>query len=240
MVVLLLVLGAHLTLRSGLRPLQAVADTARDTTRGRRDRRVPVGGPRTELGAVAVALNDAFDARDRTEQLVRTFVSDASHELRTPLSGIHGWADLYLSGGLDDWDGVDAAMRRIRDETTRMSVLVEQMLVRHTPTGTDVWIHAWHEEGEVVLRVRDSGPGLGDTARAHAFDRFWRADMSRSTSGSGLGLAIVGDTVRAHRGSVQLHDAPGGGLDVVVRLPAAPNRAGPRAGRRARAPWPVR
>ncbi len=294
-VVLLLVLGAHLALRRGLRPLQAVADTARDISRGRRVRRVPVGSPRTELGAVALDPNDAFDARDRTEQLVRSFVSDASHELRTPLSSIHGWADLYLSGGIDDWDGVDTAMRRIRGETTRMSALVEQLLalarldaqeeiafelvdlallcadvladapvtapehhlvssadgpvvvsgdpqalrrvvrnlvdnaVRHTPAGTSVHVHAWPEQDDVVLRVRDSGPGLSATARARAFDRFWRADTSRTAPGSSLGLAIVGDTVRAHGGSVQLRDGPGGGLDVLIHLAATATDGSRRA-----------
>jgi signal transduction histidine kinase len=52
--------------------------------------------------------------------------------------------------------------------------------------------------------------------RARAFDRFWRAGSG--AGGSGLGLAIVRRLVEADEGEVELEDAPGGGLDAVVRL----------------------
>ena len=61
--------------------------------------------------------------------------------------------------------------------------------------------------------------------RRRAFDRFWRAGPPGS--GTGLGLAIVHRLVTADGGSIELLDAPGGGLDAVVRLrravPARPN-----------------
>jgi signal transduction histidine kinase len=53
--------------------------------------------------------------------------------------------------------------------------------------------------------------------RARAFDRFWRG--SSAGTGTGLGLAIVGRLVTADGGTVELRDAEGGGLDVVIRLP---------------------
>jgi signal transduction histidine kinase len=53
--------------------------------------------------------------------------------------------------------------------------------------------------------------------RARAFDRFWRG--SSADTGTGLGLAIVGRLVTADGGTVELRDAEGGGLDVVIRLP---------------------
>lgn len=69
------------------------------------------------------------------------------------------------------------------------------------------------------LAVRDDGPGMTDDDKRRAFDRFWRG---RETSGSGLGLAIVRRLVELDGGTVSLADAPGGGLEVVIRYPRLP------------------
>jgi signal transduction histidine kinase len=74
-----------------------------------------------------------------------------------------------------------------------------------------------------TVHVIDQGPGLTAEQRARAFDRFWRADESRSGFGStGLGLSIVEKFVRADGGSIELLDAPQHGLDVAITLPRAP------------------
>ena len=75
--------------------------------------------------------------------------------------------------------------------------------------------------GRVRIAVTDSGPGMGDDEKAHAFDRFWRSPTSEPGAGSGLGLAIVQRLVGSARGTVRLEDAPDGpGLRAVVELPA--------------------
>lgn len=76
---------------------------------------------------------------------------------------------------------------------------------------------------EVVLTVDDDGRGVPVEQRGRVFERFVRLDegRARDAGGSGLGLAIVHDVVRAHRGSVAVSDAPGGGARFVVRLPAS-------------------
>lgn len=72
-----------------------------------------------------------------------------------------------------------------------------------------------------VVHVSDQGPGLTDDQRAHAFDRFWRAEAGRSElGGSGLGLAIVSKLAEADRGRAELRAAPSGGIDAVVLLPS--------------------
>ena len=68
----------------------------------------------------------------------------------------------------------------------------------------------------VELHVTDQGPGLTAEQRERAFDRFWRAGSGEG--GSGLGLAIVRRLVAADDGEVELREAPGGGIDAVVRL----------------------
>jgi signal transduction histidine kinase len=77
--------------------------------------------------------------------------------------------------------------------------------------------------GDVVdVHVVDAGPGLGDEERTRAFDRFWRAGRDGGTlGGSGLGLAIVQKLVRIDGGTVELRQAPTGGIDAVVTYPLA-------------------
>lgn len=208
---LIVVLGvalARLVLTTGLRPLRAVADTAREIGRGDLRRRVPVGDPRTEIGTVATALNEAFDQRERSEALTRTFVADASHELRTPLSAVHGWADLYLNDGITDWDGVDEAMRRIRTESTRMGALVEQLLTLARLDAHQPLARAAVDLGRVCADVLDS---LRVTAAHHRLTL--TADEEVTVTGDATALRqvvqnLVGNAVR--------HTPPGTAVEVRV------------------------
>ena len=127
-ILLLAIGGVFMLLGIGLRPLVRVARTAEEISRGDLTRRIPVDEPGSEIGAVSIALNDAFDKVEQSEVRMRGFVADASHELRTPLTTIRGWADLYLSNGIREWSEVDLAMTRIRTESDRMTDLVEQLL----------------------------------------------------------------------------------------------------------------
>lgn len=76
------------------------------------------------------------------------------------------------------------------------------------------------------IKVRDHGPGIKGADRAKIFERFYRADTSRTreTGGTGLGLSIVAAVIEQHGGTVSLEDTPGGGATFVVSLPgfAAP------------------
>jgi signal transduction histidine kinase len=85
-----------------------------------------------------------------------------------------------------------------------------------------ITIEAVATDKTVELHVRDNGPGMTAEQRERAVDRFWRAGPPGS--GTGLGLAIVNRLVSADRGTVELREADGGGLDVVLRLPAAADR----------------
>lgn len=79
---------------------------------------------------------------------------------------------------------------------------------------------------EVVIAIADHGKGMTAEQRAHAFERFYRADPSRSRDdgGAGLGLALASSLTRAQSGEMTLRDTAGGGLTVEIRLEAA--RAG--------------
>jgi two-component system OmpR family sensor kinase len=107
--------------------------------------------------------------------------------------------------------------------------------VQHTLPGTPVTVTVSFQDGEVVIAVRDEGDGIAPEHLPHVFERFYRADPSRSRDAggsSGLGLAIVEAIVTAHGGTVGVTSAPGQGTTVRVTLPATGLPDGPdRSGR---------
>jgi signal transduction histidine kinase len=84
----------------------------------------------------------------------------------------------------------------------------------------DVTLSAEGCDGRVELHVRDRGPGFAEDFLPVAFERFTRADEARSRGGTGLGLAITAAIATAHGGTAHAANAPGGGADVWVDLPA--------------------
>ncbi|MCX5263905.1 cell wall metabolism sensor histidine kinase WalK [Streptomyces sp. NBC_00199] len=96
--------------------------------------------------------------------------------------------------------------------------------VRHTPADGTVTLTARGDGDRVVLEVADTGTGIAPGDLPHVFERFWRAEKSRSrrTGGSGLGLPIVRQLTDAHGGTVEAASTPGEGSVFTLRLPAAP------------------
>ncbi|MFD5389263.1 sensor histidine kinase [Streptomyces sp. NPDC127074] len=93
--------------------------------------------------------------------------------------------------------------------------------LRYTPPGGAVRLAARRDGEQVQITVSDTGTGIAEQDLPHVFDRFWRADRSRTrdTGGSGLGLAIVHNLVRAHHGSITVHSTIGQGTTFIIRLP---------------------
>jgi two-component system OmpR family sensor kinase len=92
----------------------------------------------------------------------------------------------------------------------------------HTPPRTPVQVTVERVDEHVRLTVSDEGLGVAAVDRPRVFERFSRADRSRSRErgGAGLGLSIVAAVVAAHGGVVTVTDAPSGGAAFVVELPA--------------------
>lgn len=93
----------------------------------------------------------------------------------------------------------------------------------HTPPGTRAMISVADGGDHAVIDVSDTGPGFPAAEIERVFERFYRADPSRSrrSGGSGLGLSIVEAIVVAHGGTVTASNAPHGGARVTVTLPRA-------------------
>jgi two-component system OmpR family sensor kinase len=128
--------GSWLILRRGLRPLEQMATSARSITAGDLSQRVEPSEDKTEVGQLGLALNtmlgeieEAFMEREATERRLRQFLADASHELRTPLTSIQGFAELFRLGADQDHVNLEVILRRIEEESARMKVLVEDLLL---------------------------------------------------------------------------------------------------------------
>jgi two-component system OmpR family sensor kinase len=300
--------------RFSLRPLRRVATTAAQVADLPLESGVvslPAGvpdtDPDTETGQVGLAFNrmlghveTALRKRAASESRLRRFAADASHELRTPLAAIRGYAELALRHPGSSPNEVTHALGRVLSESTRMSVLVDDLLLlarldagrplnsepvemtrlaieatsdarvarpghrwilelpddpvltlgdehrlhqvlgnllsnagRHTPDGTTVTVGVSGRlpDGEpgtgaqsvargtlppapqLVLTVTNNGPGIPADLLPDLFERFTRADTSRShaknASSTGLGLAIVDAVVTAHHGAVLVTSRPG-------------------------------
>ena len=94
--------------------------------------------------------------------------------------------------------------------------------VKHTPPGGTVSVGLARENSHFALSVADTGEGIPEAARPHVFERFYRADKSRSRAegGAGLGLSIARWVAEAHGGSLELADTGPRGSTFVARLPA--------------------
>jgi two-component system, OmpR family, sensor kinase len=119
----------------------------------------------------------------------------------------------------------------VRGDDRRLRQVVANLLNNarvHTPERTPVHVVVSSNGENAVLVVRDEGPGITDEDRRRIFERFYRADPSRSRAkgGSGLGLSIVAAVVQAHGGTVSVASAAGQGASFTVQLPqSTPTRA---------------
>jgi two-component system OmpR family sensor kinase len=194
--------AGRLLVRRQLRPLRQVAATAHEVSTlplasGEIGTtvRVPdeLTDERTEVGAVGAALNTmlahvehALDERHRSEQQVRRFVADASHELRTPLTTIHGYAELSRRTHPVDARQLGRAMAKVEDEATRMTSLVEDMLLL---ARLDAGRPLARDEVDLTRLVLEA---VGD-ARVVGQDHRWRLDLPDEP------VTVPGDEQRLHQ-----------------------------------------
>ncbi|WP_240645872.1 cell wall metabolism sensor histidine kinase WalK [Georgenia sp. SYP-B2076] len=191
-----------------------------------------------------LARLDAGRSLDQTEVDLTALAVDAVSDAHAA-GPDHRWhLDLPLTDGdgapgdagdETGWDGAQAAATGgddgrtvvVGDEHRLQQVLVNLLANArvHTPPGTTVVTGVRTVGGDVVVEVRDDGPGVPAAVRGTLFERFARADAGRSratgpTGSTGLGLAIVQAVVAAHGGRVGVDSEPGRTV-FTVTLPAA-------------------
>jgi two-component system OmpR family sensor kinase len=120
---------------------------------------------------------------------------------------------LEIDGSVEVWGDRD-----------RLRQVVDNLLANvrsHTPKKAEAEVRVWADDGRAVVEVADRGTGLNESEAAMVFERFYRADPSRSRDrgGAGLGLSIVAAIVSAHGGSASARPREGGGSVFRVELP---------------------
>ena len=117
----------------------------------------------------------------------------------------------------------DLAASVIGDDLRRAVDNLLDNALRHAPPGSTIELEGRQDATEVVIAVRDHGPGFPAEFLPYAFERFRRADAARArdAGGSGLGLAIVRAVAREHGGDAEARNRDGGGAQVLIRIPAA-------------------
>lgn len=95
--------------------------------------------------------------------------------------------------------------------------------VRYAPEGGKLFVNLFYDEASAVLELRDTGEGIAEEVLPYIFDRFYRAERSRSkvAGGTGLGLAIARSLAEAHHGSLIAANHPDGGAVFTLTLPLA-------------------
>ena len=114
----------------------------------------------------------------------------------------------------------------VRGSARDLALLVRNLVdnaIRYTKPGGRVEVTLASEDGDVALRVADTGIGIPSRDLPRVFERFYRVDRARSreTGGTGLGLSIVKHVVENHGGTVSVESELGRGSAFEVRLPAA-------------------
>lgn len=94
---------------------------------------------------------------------------------------------------------------------------VVENAMKYAP-GAPIHLRAYRENGSTVLSVADEGPGMTESERLHAFERFFRGDARGEIPGTGLGLAIAKRAVHRSGGTIAIESAPGRGTTVLIKL----------------------
>src|SRR5215208_8247991 len=106
-----------------------------------------------------------------------------------------------------------------RERILQVASILLDNAVKYTPDGGSVTVRVEEEDGSVVLAVSDTGVGISEEQLPLVFERFYRADPSRSAGGAGLGLSIARQIAEAHGGTLEVRSKLGVGSTFVLLLP---------------------
>ncbi len=208
-----------------------------------------IQSPLTSIRGFAQALqNDALPTEERhhyldiienestrlsrvTENLLRLSALDSDHARFEPLPyRVDKQVRSLILACEPQWSEKGIAMDAVLDEVTLTGDedLISQVWInlihnsiKFTPPGGTVCVELHERGGAAELSIRDSGIGISAGDLPRVFERFFKADLSRTsaTGGSGLGLAIAKQIVEMHGGTIAVESQPGVGTTFTVRLP---------------------
>jgi two-component system OmpR family sensor kinase len=106
-----------------------------------------------------------------------------------------------------------------RERVMQVASILLDNAVKYTPEGGNVTVRAEEEDGSVALAISDTGIGISGDQLPLIFERFYRADPSRSEGGAGLGLSIARQIAETHGGQIRAESTPGTGSTFTLLLP---------------------
>jgi two-component system phosphate regulon sensor histidine kinase PhoR len=148
---------------------------------------------------------------------------DIADIARSAAERIRPFAD---RGGVSTVQQIPAGVPLVRGDAERLGQLLLNLLhnaVKFSPAGSTVTVSAREDGSEVVIAVRDEGPGIPRADLERVFERFYKVDRARprSAGGSGLGLAIARHIAEAHGGRIWVESEEGRGSTFFVALPVS-------------------
>jgi heavy metal sensor kinase len=210
-------------LRTPLAALQGEAEVALMHTRTPEHYRAVLSSQLEEFQKLTRMVNnmlllaraEAGDVRPDTQSVDLASIARAIIEMFQPIA-----ADRGIQLALDASSAVVVQGDPLWLERMLMN-LVENAL-KYTPTHGRVHVELSHSGESATVNVTDTGIGISDDNLPHIFERFYRADASRSRDieGTGVGLAIVHWVVEAHGGQISVQSQTGEGTRFQVKLPA--------------------
>ncbi len=121
---------------------------------------------------------------------------------------------------------IDQNVQAVGDEASLIEALVTILdnAVKYSPNKSQINVTAGRDQNQVAIRIQDQGSGIKATELPHVFERFYRADSSRTkqgTPGYGLGLAIAKNIIELHKGTIAVVSKPAAGTVFTIHVPAA-------------------
>ncbi|MBN1629831.1 MAG: HAMP domain-containing histidine kinase [Thermoleophilia bacterium] len=198
----------------------------------------------TDITRLRQLVDDLLEISRLEAQSAETVMEPVDLEpFLSQLLQVHGWSDSVrllvrrathqIDPGASRTDAIPPPGLVLHADRRRLERIVVNLVenaLKHGAAPVSVEAHVdlgaapdGPEEGRLVhIAISDSGPGIPAEHLSHVFDRFYKADPSRSSSrGSGLGLAIARENARLLGGDITAGNAPGGGARFVLTLPAA-------------------
>lgn len=240
--------GSYFLARRTLQPIKEAHDAqSRFTADASHELRTPLSAMRTEI---EVALRDPRFSRPSARTLLESNLEELTKltilvenllRLARQENGHSHFEPISMPGVIEAavaQKSAEAQKKKITIETNvadvdalgnpdqliQLVVILLDNAIKYSPANELITISVTLGEAGVVLKVHDNGHGIKATDVPHIFERFYRADHSRTKDapgGYGLGLAIAKQIVDYHRGQITVESRPGRGTTLTVLLPAA-------------------
>lgn len=178
-----------------------------------------VAGMKEEVLGMSTLIGNLLElARtDNRQPLIRRETFDLSMLADWAAAGMTGRRNVRVINGSAGAVPVSADREMIR----RLLLILLDNAVKYSPENSQVTVRVLKEDKGCRIEVEDQGIGIDEKDIPHIFERFYRADKTRSRqmAGTGLGLSIAMEIAERHGGGIEVKSTPGKGSLFVVRLP---------------------